>query len=152
MTDKYPPIESYGIVGNLETCALVDPTGAIAWYPLPHIKSPSVFAAILDVDRGGHFRINPVKASETKQRYLPRTNVLQTEFKTNDGTVQITDFMPPTETDIKEPCRALYRKIKCTDGTVDLEVDFAPRHDYSLAEMDVYNRIRWTKISILIAS
>lgn len=137
MTDKYPPIESYGIIGNLETCALVDPTGAIAWYPLPHTESPSVFAAILDADRGGHFRISPIGAFETNQRYLPRTNVLQTEFRTDDGTVQITDFMPPTETGIKEPCRALYRKVKCTDGTVDLEVEFAPQHNYGLADMEV---------------
>lgn len=139
MADKYPPIESYGIVGNLETCALVDPTGSIAWYPLPHIESPSVFAAILDADLGGHFRISPVEAYETEQRYLPQTNVLQTEFRTDDGTVQVTDFMPPTEAGIEEPCRALYRKIKCTDGTVDLEVDFAPQHNYGLAEMDVYS-------------
>ncbi|WP_227357240.1 glycoside hydrolase family 15 protein [Haladaptatus salinisoli] len=137
MTNNYPPIESYGIVGNLETCALVDPTGAIAWYPLPHIESPSVFAAILDADQGGHFRISLLGAYETEQRYLPQTNVLQTEFRTDDGTVQITDFMPPTEAGMQEPCRALYRKIKCTDGTVDLEVDFTPRHDYGLADMEV---------------
>ncbi|WP_248910312.1 glycoside hydrolase family 15 protein [Halocatena marina] len=137
MMDKYPPIESYGIIGNLETCALVNPGGAIEWYPLPHVESPSVFAAILDANRGGHFRISPVRAFETEQRYLFRTNVLQTEFRTDDGTVQITDFMPPTEDEIEEPCRALYRKIKCTDGTVNLKIDFAPRHNYGLADMEV---------------
>lgn len=139
MPDKYPPIETYGLIGNLETCALVDPTGAIAWYPIPHIESPSVFAAILDADRGGHFRISPMETFETKQSYLPQTNVLQTQFRTDDGTIQITDFMPPTETGIEEPCRALYRKVECIDGSVDLTVDFAPRHNYGQAEMEIYS-------------
>ena len=137
MTNEYPPIESYGIVGNLETTALVDPAGTVAWYPVPHVESPSVFAAILDADKGGHFRIGPVEASETERGYLPRTNVLRTEFRTGAGTVRVTDFMPPTEAEIDEPTRALYRKVECTGGTVDLEIEFAPRHEYGLAETNV---------------
>ena len=136
-TNGYPPIEAYGLLGNLETCALVDPTGAIAWYPVPHIESPSVFAAILDAEKGGHFRISPVGAFETEQRYLSRTNVLETGFRTDDGAVQVIDFMPPTEGDIEGSCRALYRKVKCTGGSVNLTVEFAPQHGYGLAGMNL---------------
>ena len=121
----------------METCALVDPAGTVAWYPVPHVESPSVFAAILDAERGGYFRISPVGAFETEQEYLPRTNVLRTAFRTDTGAAQVSDFMPPTEADVEESTRALYRKVECTDGTVDFEIDFAPRHEYGLAETNV---------------
>jgi len=53
--ERFAPIESYGIVGNLETCALIGPDGSVDWFPFPHVESPSVFTAILDPDRGGRF-------------------------------------------------------------------------------------------------
>lgn len=138
MTLEYPPIEAYGFIGNSETCALVDHAGTIAWYPFPHLESPSVFANVLDVAKGGHFRISPVEEFEAEQRYLPRTNVLRTTFGTDGGEAQVTDFMPPLELDDEVPSRALYRKVECTDGPIDVEVEFAPRHEYGLAETTVH--------------
>ena len=136
-TNRYPPIEAYGIVGNGETCALVDPDGTVGWHPVPHVESPSVFAAVLDADRGGHFRIGPAGPSTRDRAYVPRTNVLKTGFDTDTGAASLTDFMPPTEAGVGGPTRALYRKFECTSGTVELEADFAPRHEYGRAETSV---------------
>lgn len=82
----YTPIEGYGLIGNLETCALVAPNGSIDWLPFPHVESASMFGAILDPDRGGRFRIGPTEAFEASHRYVERTNVLETTFETADGT------------------------------------------------------------------
>ncbi|WP_339102817.1 glycoside hydrolase family 15 protein [Haloterrigena salinisoli] len=134
--DAYPPIESYGVVGNLETCALVGPNGSIDWFPFPHLESPSVLAAVLDAERGGRFRIAPTDSFETDRRYVDDTNVLETAFDTDDGIVTVTDFLPPAgRTD--HPKKVLYRKLACADGTVDLEVDLEPRFDYGRAETSI---------------
>ncbi|MDJ1431464.1 glycoside hydrolase family 15 protein [Halostagnicola sp. A-GB9-2] len=133
---RYLPIEDYGVVGNLETCALVAPSGSIDWFPFPHLESPSILAAILDADRGGRFRIGPTDSFETDRRYVDRTNVLETTFHTADGTATVTDFMPPAG-QVDHPKKVLYRKVECTAGTVDLEVDLDPQFDYGRAEASI---------------
>ncbi|SFC06179.1 Glucoamylase (glucan-1,4-alpha-glucosidase), GH15 family [Halobiforma haloterrestris] len=135
MTDSeaYPPIESYGVVGNLETCALVGPDGSIDWFPFPHLESPTIFAAILDHDRGGRFRVAPTDAFESERRYVGDTNVLETTFRTEGGTATVTDFMPPAGR-VDDPKKVLYRKVACTEGRAELEVDLEPRFDYGRAE------------------
>ena len=132
-TSAYTPIEDYGVVGNLETCALVAPNGSIDWFPFPHLESPSILAAILDAERGGRFRIAPTVEFESQRRYLDDTNVLETTFHTADGTVTMTDFMPPAGR-IDHPKRVLYRKVECTSGSVDIEVEFDPKFDYGREE------------------
>ncbi len=138
MTD-YTPIEEYGLIGNLETCALVGQDGSIDWCPLPTLESSSTFSSILDVERGGHFSIRPVMPFESDQQYADRTNVLQTAFHTTSGTVTVTDFMPVFETGTHEEpeFRAIYRQITCTDGSVDLDIEFRPRFDYARADTTV---------------
>ncbi|SDD77124.1 glycoside hydrolase family 15 protein [Natrinema hispanicum] len=128
----YLPIESYAVIGNLETCALVAPNGSIDWFPFPHLESPSILAAILDAERGGRFRIGPTTRFETNRRYVDDTNVLETSFHTSDGTATLTDFMPPAG-QIDQPKKVLYRKVTCTDGAVDLELDLEPQFDYGRA-------------------
>ena len=93
----YQPIESYGIVGNLRTTALIGMNGSVDWFCYPRFDSPSVFGCILDHAKGGHFRIGPAPGAEhvtTKQFYWPDTNVLVTRFLSDEGVAQITDFMP----------------------------------------------------------
>ena len=126
--EAYPPIEAYGLIGNRRTCALVGPDGGIDWFPYPHLESPSIFAAILDTDRGGRFRISPIGAYESSQRYRDRTNVLETTFRTADGTATVTDLLPPMELD--HLAKVIYRRVACTGGAVDLEIEFEPRFDY----------------------
>jgi GH15 family glucan-1,4-alpha-glucosidase len=134
----FTPIEDYGIIGNLETCALVSREGAIDWCCLPFIDSPSLFSALLDRE-GGQFIIQPETSFESEQHYIDRTNVLQTEFRTDSGEATVTDFMPVTgERKTEQPgIRALYRKVTCTEGSVDLGIEFRPQFDYARAQTTV---------------
>lgn len=136
--DPFTPLENYGIVGNLETCALVSDTGSVDWCCFPHLESPSVFARLLDVDAGGHFSIRPSPPFEPVQSYVARTNVVETTFETPGGTVTLTDLMPVFEAgNGRVPKRALYRKSTCTEGSVTVDVDFRPRFDYARADTTV---------------
>ncbi len=125
----YTPIEDYGVIGNLETCALVAPDGSIDWFPFPHLESPSILGAILDAERGGRFRIAPAASADGRQSYVGRTNVLETAFETDAGTATVTDFLPPAGR-VDHPKKVLYRKVACSDGTVDLAVEYDPQFDY----------------------
>src|SRR5947209_1776782 len=92
----YLPIEDYGLIGDLHTVALVGKNGSLDWCCLPRFDSPSVFGALLDVGKGGFFRIAPSAMHNMKcqQLYLPETNMLLTRFLSVDGVGEITDFMP----------------------------------------------------------
>src|SRR5919112_808016 len=91
----YQPIENYGIIRELRTTARVGTDGSIDWLCLPRFDSPSVFASILDDERGGRFRIAPTgDGASRKQFYWPDTNVLVTRFFTLDGVGEAVDYMP----------------------------------------------------------
>ncbi|MFC6723022.1 glycoside hydrolase family 15 protein [Halobium palmae] len=129
--DAYKPLEEYGVVGNLETVALVGRDGAIDWCCLPRIDSPSVFARLLDNQRGGHLTVAPARSFEAVQTYLDRTNVLETRFRTPNGQATMADFMPiPGET-APENHQAIYRRVTGEEGSIDLVADFEPRFDYA---------------------
>ncbi|SEH15790.1 Glucoamylase (glucan-1,4-alpha-glucosidase), GH15 family [Natronorubrum sediminis] len=130
----YPPLRDYGIIGNDDRCALVSRRGSIDWCCFPHLESPSVFARLLDADRGGHFAVRPTDPHESSHRYVDRTNVLETTFETTSGQATVVDFMP-IRADGRESSestqQAIYRRLECDRGTVDLELEFAPRFDYA---------------------
>ncbi|MDS0473573.1 glycoside hydrolase family 15 protein [Natrinema sp. 1APR25-10V2] len=129
---QYNPIEAYGAIGDGNTVALVGRDGSIDWCPLPHVESPSVFAAVLDADRGGRFAARPTGSFESVQRYRDRTNVLETAFRTADGAATVTDFMPVAEAaDAEDPPPAVYRRVDCEDGPFEIEIEFDPRFDYA---------------------
>ncbi len=132
MTD-YKNLEDYGIIGNLSTCALVGKDGSIDWCCFPHIESTSVFAGILDAQRGGHFTIQPLESFKSSQEYVPNTNVLKTIFHVESGVVTLTDFMPMDilDKDSEENLQIILRNIKCEEGTSKLELNFKPRFDYA---------------------
>ncbi len=129
----YKKIEQYGLIGNLETCALVGDDGSIDWLCTPHLESPSVFAAILDHEKGGRFSINPVSRFTATQAYIERTNVLETYFSTGTGKATLTDFMTPVYelTELTGKPRSLFRKIECTDEDIEIGMEFIPRFDYA---------------------
>ena len=129
----------YGLIGDMSSAALVGTDGSVDWYCLPRFDSPSVFAALLDQDIGGRFRISPVAPCvETTQTYVQDTNVLETTFKTESGVVSIVDFMPISDDDKDgspdiEPLNPpeIHRIVTCQYGHVELRCDFQPRHDYA---------------------
>ncbi len=129
----YKPISDYGIIGNMLSAALVGIDGSIDWCCLPRFDSPSVFAAILDDEKGGKFQIKPRVPFESHQAYMPDTNVLQTAFQTDTGTVTITDFMPCYQISRRRFTRfhEIHRLVDCTRGRVAMEVIFEPRLNYA---------------------
>ena len=89
-------IEDYGLIGDLQTAALVGRDGSIDWLCLPRFDSPSCFAALLDEDRAGRWLLAPADGGPcTRRRYRGDSLVLETEWETPDGTVRVVDLMPP---------------------------------------------------------
>src|SRR5262245_40790636 len=93
--DRYPNISDHGLIGDLQTAALVSTDGTVDWLCCPRFDSPSIFASLLDADKGGYFRVAPDSSDcVTKQLYLPGTAILVTRFMTEAGVGEVTDFMP----------------------------------------------------------
>jgi GH15 family glucan-1,4-alpha-glucosidase len=130
---EYKELERYGIIGNLETSALVGDDGSIDWCCFPHVGSPSVFAAILDHSKGGRFSITPADQFRSKQEYVHDTNVLVTTFDTEAGAAQLTDFMPlKKERNSSDMNKAsIYRKLECARGILSFDIDYSPRFNYA---------------------
>jgi GH15 family glucan-1,4-alpha-glucosidase len=123
-------IADHAIIGDLQTTALVTTDGSVDWFCLPRFDSPSVFGALLDDARGGHFRIHPAGVEyTTKQMYYPDSAVLVTRFFTEEGMGQVVDFMPTAGSTATENHR-LARMVHCVRGRMSFEVDVAPRFDY----------------------
>ena len=128
----YLPIEDYGIIGNLQTIALVGMNGSIDWFCFPHFDSPSVFAAILDERKGGYFRISPATPDGIvyKQIYWPETNVLVTRFLSEDGVAEIIDYMPVGAPREDQGFHGLVRQVKVVRGRMTFRVECFPAFDY----------------------
>jgi GH15 family glucan-1,4-alpha-glucosidase len=125
----YLPIEDHGIIGDLNTAALVAKDGTIDWLCLPAFDSPSVFASILDDERGGHFSLRSVDYTRSQQLYLPGTNVLLTRFITPQGVAEVLDFMPIEED--RELRHDLIRDIRVIMGRIPIDIDCRPAFDYA---------------------
>ena len=123
-------IADHGLIGDLQTSALITTDGSVDWFCCPRFDSPSVFGALLDHERGGRFRIRPSGIEyTTKQTYFPDTAVLVTRYFTEAGVGQVLDFMPPAGPTATETHR-LVRMVQCVRGEMTFEVDVAPRFDY----------------------
>lgn len=126
---RYPPIDAHAIIGDLQTVALVGLDGRIDYLCLPEFDSPSVFAALLDAERGGEFAITPALTQPRhKQLYLPDTNIVLTRFLSEEGVAEISDFMPVHPT--RHSSRVV-RRVKTVRGRVRFTVRCAPRFDYA---------------------
>jgi len=128
----YQPIENYGIIGDLHTVALVGMDGSIDFMSFPHFDSPTIFAALLDHDRGGRFQIAPVLGeARQKQLYLPDSNILISRFLSEAGVAEVSDFMPVGDT---RQAHTLVRRAKTVRGEVCFRMYCAPRFDYGRAQ------------------
>jgi len=128
----YRPIESYGIVGDMHTAALIGTDGSIDWLCFPNFDSPAVFAAILDDRKGGRFRIYPTIDGVThKQFYWPDTNVLITRFLCADGVAEIADFMPIEESTPGEGEHQLIRRVTVVSGSMEFGMECRPAFNFA---------------------
>jgi GH15 family glucan-1,4-alpha-glucosidase len=134
---RYPNISDHGLIGDLQTAALVTDDGTINWFCSPRFDGPSIFASLLDADKGGHFQIAPDRDDYvTKQLYLPETSILITRFMTPDGVGEVLDFMPiaygrPTNR------HRIVRQLRVPRGTMRFAMDLQPRFDYARAQHTV---------------
>lgn len=129
------PVDARGVVGNMKTTALISLHGAVDFMCYPRIDSPTIFAALLDSERGGFFEIRPVcDEFNVKQMYIPETNVLLTRFMTPDGVCELLDLMPvnTAETDGEDALpNCLVRIVRMAHGKMPLRMRCAPRFDYA---------------------
>jgi GH15 family glucan-1,4-alpha-glucosidase len=131
----YPPLEDYGLIGNLHTAALVSKAGALDYLPFTRFDSPTIFAALLDAERGGNWLIGPADAGvRSKQLYLPDTGVLLTRFYCAAGIAELTDFMP-----VKHHAQncAVVRTLRVIKGALRFRLRCAPRFDYARSPHEV---------------
>ena len=130
------PIEDYGVIGNCRSAALVSSHGSLDWLCLPRFDSPSLFARILDSERGGGWTIQPAGRFHAHHRYLDDSNVLETTFTTGHGRLRLLDFMPIVEDRDGAEATAPYelvRIVEALDGEHEIESRCQPRPDYARA-------------------
>jgi GH15 family glucan-1,4-alpha-glucosidase len=127
---NYPPIADHGLIGDLQTAALVTTDGTVDWFCCPRFDSPSVFASLLDDRKGGHFALHAVDDCVTKQMYLPDTAVLVTRFLSSKGVAEVIDFMPIDNPGIVTDHHRLARAVRGIRGELEFEASVQPRFDY----------------------
>ncbi|KAL5482311.1 hypothetical protein ACEPAI_8905 [Sanghuangporus weigelae] len=129
----YTSIADHALIGNLRTAALVSIEGSIESYCVPSFDSPSIFARILDKDKGGHFCITPTTRFTTKQAYMPSSNVLQTKFLSDQGIVTVTDFLPrQSDPEAKKsPLFWLIRRVEVIRGAMPMRMECCPAFNYA---------------------
>jgi GH15 family glucan-1,4-alpha-glucosidase len=132
----YPPISDYGLIGDMQSCALVSKAGSIDWACFPRFDSASLFGRMLDWHRGGYFLLAPKGIRDVTRRYMPNTNVLETTFDTGGGRAVLVDFMPVTHETHRTGLpavsdqRQIVRELRCESGSIEFEMMCAPRFDY----------------------
>jgi GH15 family glucan-1,4-alpha-glucosidase len=136
--NAYPPIEDHGLIGDLQTAALVTKDGSIDWFCCPRFDSPSIFASLLDNRRGGRFQIAPATDSYTsRQLYFPDTAVLITRFMTEDGVGEVVDFMPIASPERATDRHRIVRLVRVVRGEMEFVLECEPRFDYGRSDHDV---------------
>jgi GH15 family glucan-1,4-alpha-glucosidase len=126
----FQPIENYGVIGNMQSIALVGMNGSIDFLCYPDFDSPTVFGAILDDKKGGRFEIRPEMANvRVRQLYLPETNILLTRFLAEEGVAELTDYMP-IEDEGAQP-NEIVRRVSVIRGNVRFKMCCQPRFNYA---------------------
>ena len=130
-------LDDHAAIGNCKTLALVSRLGSLDWLCLPHFSGESIFAALLDEERGGRFSLRPAgSVVETHQSYLEGSNVLRTVMRGEHGVLEVIDGMTVTQADGPagaelEPAHEIFRSVRCLEGEIDLEAAYEPRPGYA---------------------
>lgn len=131
---------NYGVVGNCRTAALISQEGSIDWFCFPEFDSPSIFAKLLDEEKGGSFSLNVSEKYTITQKYLGHTNILSTFFESDEGGFEMVDFMPRYKTgdgnnDAHYVPPEIYRYIRIAHGNPAVRIQYNPRMNYAEGEM-----------------
>ncbi|OZE39926.1 MULTISPECIES: glycoside hydrolase family 15 protein [unclassified Rhodococcus (in: high G+C Gram-positive bacteria)] len=145
--DGYVPIESYGAIGDGRTVAMIADDGRIDWFPVPNLDSPPPFAALLDAGNGGYIQLTPLEEFTVQREFVPGTNVLSTTFRTDTGTVRITDSLN-TGVAGRLPWVELARRVEGLDGTVELSWSVAPGTMLGIASPWAYDTEHGTVLRV----
>jgi GH15 family glucan-1,4-alpha-glucosidase len=129
----YLPIEEHGIVGDLRTVALVGTDGTVDWYCPSRFDAPSLFGALLDAKKGGHFSLWSRGSGRPKQLYLPDTNILLTRFQGAEAVGEVIDFMVPETSSTRRARDLLVRQARAVRGRATFELACHPAFDYGRA-------------------
>jgi len=158
-SSEQSPIEHYGVIGDCRTAALVSRHGAIDWLCLPDYSSASIFAGMLDPNRGGTFSIAPRGPFTSTRKYLGVASVIETTFETTSGRIRLIDLLPIADgVQTLQPMREMLRVIEGISGTVDLEIRIDPQVDYGRGRATLkYTRhlgwsYRWSSDLLVIRS
>jgi GH15 family glucan-1,4-alpha-glucosidase len=128
---SFEPVENYGVIGNMCSIALAGMNGSIDFLCYPRFDSPTIFASLLDDERGGRFQIWPELGHRAaRQLYLPDTNILLTRFLAEEGVAELTDFMPVSSS-IEEP-NEIVRMVTVVRGEIHFKVLCQPRFNYAM--------------------
>ncbi|WP_298990172.1 glycoside hydrolase family 15 protein [uncultured Pseudokineococcus sp.] len=137
MDERYLPIEEHGVIGDLRTVALVGTDGTIDWYCPSRFDAPSLFASLLDADRGGSFRLSARAGARPKQLYLPDTNILLTRYLTRDSVGEVVDFMVPETSDVAAARDLVVRRASAVRGMTTFDLVCRPAFDYGRVPHEV---------------
>jgi GH15 family glucan-1,4-alpha-glucosidase len=134
---SYLPIENYGVIGNLQTVALVGINASIDFLCFPYFDSPTIFAGLLDENKGGSFKLAPEPDHlRHKQQYVSDSNILISRFLSDNGVAEVSDFMP-ISVEVNDaggcPPHQLVRRAKVVRGEMRFRMSCAPRFDYARA-------------------
>lgn len=124
---------NYGVIGNCRTAALISETGNIEWFCFPNFDSPSIFSKILDQKKGGEFGFVVSEIYKISQKYIDKTNILQTRFESSEGIFEVIDFMPrykPNDNDYFSPPE-IYRYIRYISGKPKFRLMYNPLLNYA---------------------
>ncbi|HEY3871452.1 MAG TPA: glycoside hydrolase family 15 protein [Actinocrinis sp.] len=145
---RYPPIAEHGMIGDLQTCALVSAEGVLNFFCAPRFDSPSVFAALLDHERGGYLRLSAegagsgpgdaARRTRARQLYLPDTGILTTRFLSADGVGEVVDFMPIDRPQHATDRHRIVRVLRVVRGCMKFTLECRPRFDYGRAKHRMY--------------
>ncbi|MEV6039310.1 glycoside hydrolase family 15 protein [Nonomuraea sp. NPDC052116] len=130
------PIGDYAMLSDCRSAALVTSDGSVDWLCLPRFDSPALFARLLD-EEAGFWAIRPACPAEVTRRYVEDTLVLETTFRTRDGTLVLLDALALGRGERGHALGTsspglLLRRLACTEGRVSVEIVYAPRPEFGL--------------------
>ena len=130
--NDYPLISDHGLIGDLQTSALVTRDGTIDFFCAPRFDSPSIFASLLDARKGGRFRIEPrLDGYTTTQMYFPQSACLVTRFMSDAGIGELFDFMPVENPTVVTANHKIVRGVRCLRGQLPFRLECEPRFDFA---------------------